>query len=112
MTLDDYHAAFIFVSSFNLDLARAFPSFRDLKELCGGIVGHVTVQGVSQVIGHGPGLDVIHDALGPWWSGPVAYHFEPGSARCIPFKPCKGRLGFFPCDYSQLSRLRSRCLAC
>jgi hypothetical protein len=102
MTLDDYHAAFIFVASFDIQIAQSIPGFKELKELCGGIVGFANVKGISQVIGCGLRYDIIEQAFGPWWTGPVAYHFEAGASRCIPFKPCKGRLGFFPCNYEAL----------
>jgi hypothetical protein len=54
----------------------------------GGIVGVMTL-----------GAE-IKDTESPWYFGPHGY--EVTAARPLPFKPCKGRLGFFPCNYEAL----------
>lgn len=54
----------------------------------GGIIGVMTL---------GP---EISDTESPWYLGPHGY--EVTAAKTLPFKPCKGRLGFFPCDYGSL----------
>jgi hypothetical protein len=55
----------------------------------GGIVGVMTLG------------DEISDTESPWYFGPHGYAVT--DAKPLPFKPCKGRLGFFPCEYNPQS---------
>jgi len=50
----------------------------------GGIVGESTI------------LDCVENHNSPWFFGP--YGFVLGDCRPLPFRPMRGRLGFFPVD--------------
>lgn len=54
-----------------------FPEVFDL----GGIVGAATI------------VDCVSDSDSPWFNGP--YGFVIANARVLPFKPCRGQLGWF-----------------
>lgn len=58
----------------------------------GGIVGVMTL---------GDELtDPAERRKSPWYFGPHGYRVT--AAKTLPFKPCKGHLGFFRCYYDQL----------
>lgn len=58
----------------------------DLKPLCGGIVGIVTIK------------DCVQNYRSPW-AMDDHWHWVLADARPLPFWPCKGRLGIWRVDY-------------
>lgn len=58
----------------------------------GGIVGVMTLG--AEVI------DPSERRKSPWYFGPHGYRVT--SAKTLPFKPCKGHLGFFHCNYDAI----------
>jgi hypothetical protein len=58
------------------------PPPRDIER--GGIVGESTI------------LDCVDNHDSPWFFGP--YGFVLSHSRPLPFRPVRGRLGFFPVD--------------
>lgn len=91
MTKADYEACLIFVSAISAEIADQIPDFGELHR--GGIIGHVSIENCFS-----PGTLPSH--LRDWFTGFYGYELrEPG---LLPFKPCKGRLGFFPCNYEAL----------
>lgn len=80
MTGAEYSDAYHFA----LDLGVTIPPFNDLAR--GGIVGVATV------------TDCSDESLSPWFFG--KYGFALTDAKCLPFTPCKGRLGFFNINHS------------
>lgn len=54
----------------------------------GGIVGMAEI------------TNCVELSASPWFQGP--YGFELKNADTLPFKPYKGRLNFFPCEYEGL----------
>lgn len=52
----------------------------------GGIVGEAEI------------VDCVTTSSSPWFYGP--YGFVLRNARPLPFRPCRGRLGFFPPDFT------------
>lgn len=84
MTRADYEACVIFCSGLpygTLPPDLAFPTFEQLKPLCGGIVGVMTI------------TDCVRESPSPWFCGD--HGFVIGSATSMPFSPCKGALKFF-----------------
>lgn len=88
MTKSDYEACELFLlSNPALDRFQKFlPSFEELREQLGGIVGSATIDA------HG-----TFKYNSPWWCGPYAYRLI--EAAPLPIQRCKGQLGFFPCIY-------------
>jgi hypothetical protein len=85
----DYDACLLFCAS-DERLRKAGIALLNENQLYrGGIVG------VADITAHGD-----WPMKSPWWTGPYSYTIR--DARPLPFKPCKGRLGFFPCDYTTL----------
>ncbi|MFC4445524.1 ASCH domain-containing protein [Castellaniella denitrificans] len=80
MTRDEYDGC--------QDLARslgiAIPAFDALER--GGIVGQAVITGC------------VTDHASPWFFG--RYGFVLADARPLPFRPLRGRLGFFEADYA------------
>ena len=90
--LAEYNEAYTFMEQRGLKVAlrklrEAFPE--EIVFQTGGIVG------VAHIHGHGN-----FEMVSPWWVGPYSYQLK--DAKPLPFKPCKGRLGFFPIDYNAL----------
>lgn len=83
MTQREYDECFNFVAGIYHRLSTDFlpPEFAELKQQCGGIVGE------SEVINC-----VRHDDS-PWFVG--EFGFKLGESKPLPFKACKGALGFF-----------------
>lgn len=69
-------------------IAALIPEQKDL--LCGGIVGMVNV---NCKIEFWPGVFEETSLESQWYTGQVGYWFL--NAKPLPFKPCKGQLGFF-----------------
>lgn len=80
------------VDDFNEVFFRAVPDVVRRSTICGrwcealsfergGIVGEVEI------------VDCVTHSNSPWFFGP--YGFVLRNARPLPFRPCKGRLGFF-----------------
>lgn len=63
-------------------LTPDFPSFDDMKSMTGGIVGHVRI------------TDCVATSSSPWFVE-GGYGFVLADAKPLPFRPWKGRLGFF-----------------
>lgn len=59
----------------------------------GGIVGEAEI------------ADCVTESDSPWFFGP--YGFVLRNAKPLPFRPCKGRLGFFEVDEKDLYRTES-----
>ena len=81
MTREEYHEAFKFAYFFtpNINL----PVFESLDR--GGIVGSVEI------------VRCVEKYPSPWFMG--RYGFVLRDPKPLPFHPCKGKLGFFQCDY-------------
>ena len=77
MTRDDYEACelFLMATGMNIPLPEA-PLL-----LQGGIVGETTI------------LDCVDQHTSEWFCGPWGYVLA--SSKPLPFRPCKGSLGFF-----------------
>ncbi len=87
MTRADYEACVIFCSGLpegTLPNDFWFPTFEELKGVCGGIVGHMNI------------VDCVTKSESPWFCG--RYGFKIDAAGELPFQPCKGELGFFQCE--------------
>lgn len=87
MTREDYASCSIFCASLPhgaLPESFWFPTFEELKSQCGGIVGEMIIE------------DCVRKSPSPWFFGP--YGFTIGGTGELPFRPCKGELGFFNVD--------------
>lgn len=62
------------------------PAFDDLPR--GGIVGEAEI------------VDCVTRSDSPWFFGP--YGFVLRNARPLPFRPCKGKLGFFTPEFEEV----------
>jgi ASCH domain len=96
MTEADYDACVLFLRSSDAlrHLVFELPDFDALER--GGIVGQATIKYMCSV-GCVFSLTSSH---APWYHGQVGYVLH--EAKPLPFKPCKGRLGFFDVDYEAL----------
>lgn len=84
MTREEYNACYLFVCGFAPDLAVSkMPSFDDMKQMCGGIVGETTI--IACVTHHSS----------EWFCGPYGYVLV--DSKPLPFEPMRGQLGIF--DY-------------
>jgi hypothetical protein len=85
MTKADYEACVLFLRADERlrRLVEKLPKFEELER--GGFVGIVTVFAIAR------GLS--QENVNPWYTGEVGYFL--GNAKVLPFKPYKGRLGFF-----------------
>lgn len=79
MTRQEYAGAFDLLDEIELTGKLAIPTFEQLDR--GGIVGEVEI------------VDCVSDSQSPWFAG--RYGFVLKHAKALPFKPCKGELGFF-----------------
>lgn len=77
MTRDEYEDAKDFALAINNSIP--FPKFEELER--GGIVGEVTITGC------------VKESDSRWFVG--TYGFTLEAAKPLPFRPCKGALGFF-----------------
>ena len=68
---------------------RRVPECFDERMVPGGIVG------VAELV------DCVEASDSPWFTGP--YGWVVANARRLQFVPCRGLLGFWPCDYHRLS---------
>ena len=75
MTRDEYAFAFVHAEEQGVKI----PAFGDLER--GGIVGEAEI------------VDCVEDHPSPWFFGD--YGFVLREAKPLPFRPCKGMLGFF-----------------
>lgn len=66
------------------------PEFTSLDR--GGIVGVIDI------------VDCVSASESPWFIG--AYGFALANVRPLPFTPCRGQLGFFPCPPDALDALK------
>jgi 23S rRNA C2498 (ribose-2'-O)-methylase RlmM len=97
MTLADYDACVLFL--------RSNKALRHLVEILpdpdgyalGGIVGVATMDFMHRF----SGVFVQDSPHKHWYTGDVGYVLK--DAKPLPFKPCKGRLGFFEVDYEGLT---------
>jgi hypothetical protein len=91
MTRGDYDACHFWVSAISSLIAEEIPDPDELHR--GGIVG------VTSIIDST--AEDCEDSL--WWTvAGYSYRLDPSQSKPLPFKPCKGRLGFFPVDYHAL----------
>lgn len=84
MTRPDFDACMLFCMGLPYGTLPAdfeFPSYHELRQLCGGIVGEMTI------------TDCVERSDSPWFCGP--YGFVIQKAQSLPFEPGNGRLGFF-----------------
>lgn len=79
MTIGDYEACKLFVAGFAPELAHQLPGRLNLDR--GGIVGEAVL------------LDCVTRHDSEWFTGP--FGFVLADAKPLPFRPLKGRLGFF-----------------
>ena len=82
MTRAEYADAFDFFDSIETAGQLAIPSFDALRRECGGIVGAMHISGC------------VRASESPWFCGPWGFVID--GAMTLPFRPCKGALGFFP----------------
>src|SRR6185312_4904141 len=75
MTLDEYRDVAAFVNAVGIGLPQ--PAMLDR----GGIVGQVEI------------VDCVQSSASPWFFG--SYGFVLRNPKVLPFRPLKGRLGFF-----------------
>jgi hypothetical protein len=78
MRHEDYNMAVLF-TDFRVDKDSFIPPFEKLER--GGIVGSVEI------------VDCCREHHSPWFEGP--YGFVLRNPEVLPFKPCRGLLGFF-----------------
>ena len=76
MTHEEYEACQLFVSTFS---GLILPNFECLPR--GGIVGSVEI------------LDCVQNHSSEWFTGPYGYVMD--DAKVLPFRACKGQLGFW-----------------
>lgn len=79
MTEADYLACTLFISA--MPGPWRLPDYKKLKQECGGFVGQAEL------------IDCVTESNSPWFCGDYGFVFRAGKAS--PFKPAKGRLGFF-----------------
>ena len=84
MTRDEYYFCDDFIRGLNVTL----PSMSELER--GGIVG------VAEII------DCVAESDSPWFMG--THGFVIRNAKILPFRPCKGALGFFTPTTSEVER--------
>jgi hypothetical protein len=77
---------FLLKRGLRAQLAALLKDWENILKQTGGIVG------MADITGHGN-----MEMHSPWWTGPYSYILE--NASVLPFQPCKGQLGFFPCTY-------------
>jgi hypothetical protein len=78
MTEEEYDDASGFVE-FNVDERMVLPDMKTLER--GGIVGEVEI------------VDCVTASGSPWFCGPFGFVLR--NPRPLPFRPCRGALGFF-----------------
>lgn len=78
VTRSEYDEACWFMGEQGIDYGR-LPLFDDLQR--GGIIGEAEI------------VDCVTESKSPWFAGP--YGFVLRNAKPLPFRPCKGALGFF-----------------
>ena len=84
MTRADYEAAVLFCAASSLPRDGShlfFPTFDELKEQRGGIVGSVEI------------VDCVSFSRSPWFTGDFGFVLK--NPKPLPFMPCKGALNFF-----------------
>ena len=93
LTASDYNACKLFLRGDPalMHLEELLPDLADLP--CGGIVGSVNV--VGKIINGADFLDPTSSAAA-WYTGAVGFYMT--NAQPLPFRPWKGRLGFFNVD--------------
>lgn len=79
MTRDDYVICARFIS--DMHTPCGLPAFDVLRDQCGGIVGDAQI------------VDCVTDSDSPWFIGDFGFVIR--NARVLPFRACKGSLGFF-----------------
>lgn len=85
MTADEWFDAFGFARSIIPRIP--FPHYSDFQR--GGIVGEAEL------------VDCVSESSDPWFAGP--YGFVLKNQKALPFRPCRGALGFFQCSESPKS---------
>ena len=83
MTMDEFLDARAFVMDTLESVGKeiGLPTYTELRQMCGGIVGEAEIVGC------------VTDSQSPWFVG--QFGFVIRNARPLPFSPCKGALGFF-----------------
>jgi len=83
MTKDDYAACMIFIAGIAPQLSGNWrvPAYDILRQQCGGIVGEAEI------------VDCVTRSTSPWFVG--EYGFVMRNTKPLPFRACKGALGFF-----------------
>ena len=81
MTPNEWMDAWDF-ADMDLELGDRKPTFRDIER--GGIVGSVEI------------VDCVTHSDSPWFMG--TYGFVLRNPVVLPFRPCRGALGFFDAD--------------
>ena len=82
MTRLEYAEAFDLLDEIETTGKLAIPTFEQLRR--GGIVGEVEI------------VDCVYESLSPWFFGDFGFVLRNPVA--LPFRPCKGKLGFFKPD--------------
>lgn len=86
LTVPEWEDAHEFVAVFNDELAQSMPRVSRLER--GGIIGEAEI------------VDCVQDFESEWFSGP--YGFVIRNPKPLPFRPCRGALGFFRPVFSDL----------
>jgi len=91
MTRAEYENTFYFCRNCIPHIKTAYqyplPAFDELKR--GGIIGSVEI------------VDCVTKSTSPWFMG--HYGFVLQDPQPLPFHPCPGQLGFFPCRHPYVS---------
>ena len=64
------------------------------------VTDHPTLMFRGGIIGVADIVDCVSESDSPWFNGP--WGWKLANARPLPFKACKGALGFFKVDYASL----------
>jgi hypothetical protein len=77
-----------------------FVDFTEARGVENCLETHPKDLSLGGIIGVADIVDCVEASDSPWFTGP--YGWKLANARPLPFKPCRGMLGFFKCDYANL----------
>jgi ASCH domain len=103
MTHADYVAAYKHIAGQPAlrNLLADLPPISSPKFEFGGIVGTANMSmKLENINAHEARAVFVNAKFVDWYTGPVGYVLK--DAKPLPFKECKGRLGFFDVDYEAL----------
>jgi hypothetical protein len=77
---------------------RMDPNFKDAQDWMWPDIERPCDFDLGGIVGEAEIIDVVTDSLSEWFHGP--YGLVIGKARPLPFRPCRGMLGFFTPEFS------------